>query len=130
MSELLYPPPEPAAIIIQNDGGGVVNDYKRAVRQYAWEGRQVKVKGSCRSACTLVLAYSNACVYRSAVLKWHYAYVTSTGTPDMAVTEEMINWMPWSIQTQIRSNIGKNYEPGAIMTGAQLIANGVKECKS
>lgn len=129
MGSFLYPPPEPAAIVIYDDGGGYVNDYRHAVQRYAAEGREVKVRGSCRSACTLVIAYTNACVYRSAVLKWHYAYHKDTGELDIRTTNDMIDWMPWSIRTQIRNNIQRNYTPGATMTGAQLIAHGIRECK-
>jgi hypothetical protein len=130
MGSFLYPPPEPAAIVIYDDGGGVVEDYKAAVMRYASADRPVKVVGSCRSACTLVLAYSNVCVYPSAVFKWHMAY--NTYNRDILypeVTSEMINWMPWSIQEKLRVNVTKEYNSAATMTGRQLISYGIRECK-
>ena len=130
MGMFLTPPPEPAAIVIYDDGGGNVDDYKAAVMRYASADRPVKVVGSCRSACTLVLAYTNVCVYPRAVFMWHMAY--SAIYRDVLypeVTEEMINWMPWSIQTRLRNSITKEYNPRATMTGRQLISYGVKECK-
>ena len=129
MSALLHPPPAPAAIVIYDDGGGYVNDYKNVVMKYAAQNRQIKIKGSCRSACTLALSYTNACVYRTAVLQWHFAYFKYTGETDMATTEEMISWAPWNIQQQLRDNIRKDYSPGATLTGDELIAKGVRECK-
>jgi hypothetical protein len=130
MGSFLYPPPEPAAIVIYDDGGGIVEDYKAAVMRYASADRPVKVVGSCRSACTLVLAYSNVCVYPSAVFKWHMAY--NSFNPDILypeVTGEMIDWMPWSIQEKLRVSVRKEYNSAATMTGRQLISYGIKECK-
>lgn len=130
MGSFLYPPPEPAAIVIYDDGGGIVEDYKAAVMRYASADRPVKVVGSCRSACTLVLAYSNVCVYPSAVFKWHMAY--NSFNPNILypeVTGEMIDWMPWSIQEKLRVSVRKEYNSAATMTGRQLISYGIRECK-
>ena len=129
MGSFLYPPPEPAAIVIYDDGGGIVEAYKDAVMRYASADRPVKVVGSCRSACTLVLAYTNACVYPTAVFKWHMAYNSfdpSILYPD--VTSEMIDWMPFAIQDRLRMHIRKEYNNGATMTGSELIKYGIKEC--
>ena len=119
-----------ATIVINNDGGGIVDDFKNKVHRYASEGRQIKVAGSCRSACTLVLAYTNTCVYRSAIFKWHIAYNPNNRSDlNYAVTEEMIDWMPWSIQDRLRKYVAQDYNSGATMTGSDLISRGIRECR-
>jgi len=118
-----------APIIINNDGGGVVSDFKEKVQYYASINRPIKVAGSCRSACTLVLAYTNACVYRGAVFKFHMARGAYDGVADRSATAEMIQWMPWSLQDHLRRNIAMDYNSNTIIRGSELIAIGAaREC--
>ncbi len=69
----LFPPPPPAAIVIVDDGGGVIADYRRAAIKYNLEGREVRIAGSCRSACLLALSVKKVCVWPEAEVKDHLA---------------------------------------------------------
>lgn len=69
----LYPPPQPAPVIVTKDVGGLVSDYRDRTAQYRAEYREVRLR-ECRSACTLALSLPNVCVFPSSLLKFHQAY--------------------------------------------------------
>ena len=47
---------DPKRFTIENDGGGVVNDFKAALEYFKKEKLAVSVSGYCASACTLILS--------------------------------------------------------------------------
>ena len=69
----LYPPPEPAPVVVVKDVGGLVSDYRDRTEMYRAQNREVRLH-ECRSACTLALSLPNVCVYPDAQLKFHQAY--------------------------------------------------------
>jgi hypothetical protein len=128
MGVFLSPPPDVAAIVIHNDGGGVVDSYKNAVRRYAREHRRIEIRGSCRSACTLALAVPTTCVGAGAVLRWHHAYNPQTGAVVLSVTQEMLSMTPVKVRQAVGPFIDVNYTEGATLNYQQLISLGVPDC--
>ena len=128
MSQFLNPPPYAQEIVITNDGGGYVSSYKEAAFRYYISGKKIKVAGSCRSACTLSLSYSNVCVFPNAIFKWHMAYDEDTGIRRPDVTNQMISAMPQRVADRLRGVVSRDYNPSATLTGYQLIELGIKAC--
>ena len=121
-------PPPPPAIVIQNDGGGLVNSYVDKVERYSAEGREVRIMGSCRSACVLYLGAKNVCVGPNAEIKAHEAYEQSTGAPRPDVTLYMMNQLPVRVSARLWPYITKNYNSQATLNASQLVSLGVKRC--
>ena len=128
MSEFLDPPALIRPVVIHNDGGGLVKDYELAVNRYTIEGREVQIKGSCRSACILSLAVPNVCVYPSAVVKAHQAYEADTGIRRPDVTARMLSWLPTKIQYRLSGKVTATYTSQSILKGDELIALGIRKC--
>lgn len=128
MGEFLNPPAIYSPVVINNDGGGLVDSYEEAVRRYTIEGREVRIKGSCRSACILSLSVPNVCVYPSAVVKAHNAYEQNTGIRRPDVTARMLSSLPTRIQSKLRGQISDLYNSHTILTGNELIKLGVRQC--
>ena len=51
--------------------GGSLSDYTGTVQQYNASGERFRIRGLCKSACTLFLGIKNVCIERSAVLRFH-----------------------------------------------------------
>jgi hypothetical protein len=128
MGEFTNPPAIYRPVVINNDGGGLVDNYEAAVNRYTVEGREVRIKGSCRSACILSLAVPNVCVYPSAVVKAHNAYEQNTGLRRPDVTARMLSWLPTKIQSRLRGRITDSYNTQTVLSGSELISLGVRRC--
>lgn len=128
MSEFISPPPNMQPIAIYEDGGGLVDKYRIMAAQYRLEGRQVKILGSCRSACVLALSVPNVCVGPSAIVKAHSAYEQSSGRLRPDVTASMMQDLPYNIRSKIEPNITRQYNPAATLTYRQLIGLGIPDC--
>ena len=128
MGEFTNPPAIYRPVVINNDGGGLVDSYEAAVNRYTIEGREVRIKGSCRSACILSLAVPNVCVYPSAVVKAHNAYEQNTGLRRPDVTARMLSWLPAKIQSRLRGRITDSYNTQTVLSGSELISLGVRRC--
>jgi N-acetylglucosamine kinase-like BadF-type ATPase len=81
--------------IIGNDRGGYVVEYALAV-QKAPQSEQIRLTGTCMSACTLWLAHKNVCVGKRAKLVFHQA-TTKLGTQYLmqsyAKTPGLVQWI-------------------------------------
>ena len=129
MGEFTEPPAIYRPVVINNDGGGLVDSYEASVNRYTLEGREVRIKGSCRSACILSLAVPNVCVYPSAVVKAHNAYEQRTGVRRPDVTARMLSWLPTRIQSRLRGQVTDSYNSHTILTGNELISLGIRRCQ-
>jgi len=60
-------------MIIGYDGGGVIAQYEARAEQLAKSGEEIRVKGYCMSACTIMITRPgvNTCVTRNAALGFH-----------------------------------------------------------
>lgn len=128
MSDFTEPPAIYRPVVINNDGGGLVEQYESAVRRYTIEGREVRIKGSCRSACILSLAVPNVCVYPSAVVKAHNAYEQNTGVRRPDVTARMLSSLPTKIRSRLSGQVTDSYNSHTILRGSELISLGIREC--
>jgi hypothetical protein len=121
----LDPPPFPAPVVVMKDVGGLVADYQARTEQYRAEGREVRLH-ECRSACTLALSLPNVCVYPSSLLKFHKAYDWNTKVRDEAVSAQLMSSYPPAIQARL-GGLTREYR---VLTGAELIALGVRDCNA
>ena len=104
-------------VIIQNDNGGVVEDYERRV------GRAYVIDGPCKSACTIYMASPNLCVTPRAEFWFHRAFdgYYISGQPvvvrnNPALTREMIGYYPPNVQWWVAQHGG--------LTGKWLVLKG------
>jgi hypothetical protein len=128
MSDFTEPPAIYRPVVINNDGGGLVDSYESAVRRYTVEGREVRIKGSCRSACILSLAVPNVCVYPNAVVKAHNAYEQNTGRRRPDVTARMLAFLPTRIQSRLNGRVTDSYNTQTVLSGSELISLGIRQC--
>src|SRR5215813_12798943 len=62
----------PKPIVIAGDNGGVLQVYYERYQTYVAAGATFRIDGRCRSACTLVLAWTDrVCVTERAALGFH-----------------------------------------------------------
>jgi len=127
---ILNPPPGKGPVVIRNDGGGFVVQYATAVERLAYSGRRVEVRGSCRSACTMVLELPNVCIDKNAEFKWHQAYDKYTGVRDYATTQWMLNRLPTKIRARIEGQVTRSYSEKTTLRYDDLRALGVADCDS
>jgi len=121
-------PPPPPAIVITEDGGGTVTKYEAMVDRYSAENREVRIMGSCRSACILYLGASNVCVGPNAVIKAHEAYepISDRNRPD--ITAEMMNRIPVRVAARLEPYITEQYNKMTTLSYSQLVDLGVRPC--
>ena len=121
----LYPPPEPAPIVVLKDVGGLVSDYRSRTEEFRARNREVRLH-ECRSACTLALSLPNVCVYPSSLLKFHQAYNANTKETDLGITDEL--WQ--SYPQAVRARLGTLTRQYKVIKGDELIAMGVRDCNA
>jgi len=122
--------PQPPAIVITNDGGGVVRKYENLVDLYSSENRQVRIMGSCRSACILYLGAKNVCVGPNALIKAHMAYEPFSGATRPDVTSQMMNRIPYRVSARLSPYITVDYNKMTTLNYSQLVELGIKKCGS
>jgi hypothetical protein len=129
MGIFLSPPPDiRQPVVIQSDGGGLVEDYKWQAMQYRLEKRRVEIRGSCRSACILALSVPNVCVAPGAVVKAHHAYNVDTKEIRYDITESMLAQLPPAVRARLAGNITVDYNPKATLDYTQLRSLGIRDC--
>jgi len=128
MGDFVAPPPNHEPVAIYEDGGGLVKKYEEMAYQYRLEGRQVKILGSCRSACVLALSVPKVCVGPNAVVKAHQAYEKDTGIVRPDITAIMMSNLPVQIRQRLEPNISKYYNAKTTLRYDDLVGLGVKPC--
>ncbi len=71
---------EPIRWIVQDDGGGAVEEFKQSLKYMVEEKMAIRVKGMCASACTLVLSTDyklDKCVEPDVVFGFHKPYAST-----------------------------------------------------
>lgn len=63
MGSFTETPPKIYPVVITYDGGGLIEEYKKAAIAYRLQGREVKIAGICRSACIYALTVPKVCVF-------------------------------------------------------------------
>lgn len=128
MFDFILPPDPPSPVIILNDTGGRIIDYKNAAENYKAQGREVKIIGLCWSACTLALSVPNVCVGPMATVMFHYAFNTQTHQIDVSMTNFMLNQLPLKIKNEVAGKLKKEFYTKATLNSKQLINLGIKKC--
>ncbi len=70
--------------------GGKYFSFDQVVSQYNQSGELFRIRGHCKSSCTLFLAIRNVCIEPSATLLFHSGH-GSRGTASPAVTQHMLS---------------------------------------
>ncbi len=130
MTGFLDAPPAPAAIVITEDGGGLVDKFAYAAARYRKEHRRVVIDGSCRSACWLALSVQDVCVTPRAVVKFHYAYEFGTYRRRYDITNQMLSVIPTSVRIAIDGHLQRNYSAQATLFYSELKSLGIRDCAS
>lgn len=121
----LYPPPEPAPVVVTKDVGGLVSDYRERTELYRAQNREVRLH-ECRSACTLALSLPNVCVYPDSQLKFHQAYNDITKETDLGISDELWRSYPQAVRARL-GTLTRQYQ---VIRGRELIAMGIRDCSS
>ena len=130
MGEFIMPPYGTTPVEIHDDRGGYVEEYRKAVETYNYQGRKVKILGICRSACILALASDNVCVGPNAQVKAHLAYEKETGRRRPDVTEQMLYMLPAPIRNRLWGHVQRQYTPEATLGYTDLVNLGIPSCKN
>lgn len=113
------------------DGGGVLATYFSAVLKANVLNEEVRIKGTCISACTVYLGARNACVYPDAVLWFHAAHHGETKEIDRPATRQMMGYWPpavqdWAVKQGVPDSV--SFTRRWALTGDELIAMGIIKC--
>jgi hypothetical protein len=119
----LDPPPLPAAVIVTKDVGGYVDQYRTMTELYRVQDREVRLH-ECRSACTLALSLPNVCVYPDSLVKFHAAYDPRNKAINWDETQKLFSTYP----APVRARLGTLTREYKVLSGAELIALGVRDC--
>jgi hypothetical protein len=119
----LDPPPLPAAVVVTKDVGGYVDQYRAATELYRAQDREVRLH-ECRSACTLALSLPNVCVYPDSLIKFHAAYDPRNKAVNWDETQKLFSTYP----APVRARLGTLTREYKILSGAELISLGVRDC--
>lgn len=71
-------PVPPNTIDIRNDGGGNVLQMVQRREALARSGKQVRIRGYCNSACTMLITLPNACLGPNAQIGFHAPRLPNT----------------------------------------------------
>ncbi|RWO57037.1 hypothetical protein [Mesorhizobium sp.] len=104
---------DPDLVLVENNGGGIVEDFIALRNQWERDGTQVVIAGSCASACTLFTALPHVCVEPGAKLSFHAPFV-SINENVRAYDNEYTAWFtkqyPKAIQKWIANRGGLTHE--------------------
>jgi hypothetical protein len=121
------------ALDVRNDMGGPVSQRINKVEQLRAAGTQVRILGTCVSACTLYLGLPNTCVSSSARLGFHGPSTPMRGLPlpreeFERVTRQMAGYYPGQIRGWFMTEARMITESYYTISGAQAIAMGARAC--
>ena len=102
--------------------GGSLSDYSGTVHQYNASGERFRIRGRCQSACTLFLAIKNACIERSAALRFH------AGSSPIS-TARMMEAYNARLRNYLNAGNYMNSSAFHTISGSDMISRfGYKEC--
>lgn len=122
-----------SALVVKRDMGGPVSERIALIRDLSARQVEVRIEGTCVSACTLLLGVPTACVSPNASLGFHGPSTRHRGLPLVReeferVSAQMASFYPpkisrWFMETA-RMKTG-NY---IVISGNQAIAMGARPC--
>lgn len=89
-------------VVIANDGGGNINDY-RARRAALARVEAVEIRGKCLSACVIFTTLPNACIGRGARIGFH-------GTQPKSGIAAVDYWLDMRMGEYLRGEARRLYE--------------------
>lgn len=112
------------------DWGGMITGYEERVRKSA--GKRVEIRGTCISACTMLLGAKDVCVDKQAMLWFHAAYETGTKKISEPGNAALVSHWPapvrdWAARTGALKSV--EFTLRRALTGVELVAMGVPACK-
>jgi hypothetical protein len=120
--------------VLYDEPGGVIPEHWRRWHVLAASGDDVEIRGSCASACTLIMAHipnDKLCFGEAAALKFHSARLEPSGEPDIATTQWMISQYPQDIRLWIKNKGGwekMTLVQAWTLTAPDLWAMGYRKC--
>src|SRR5262249_18012274 len=87
--------------VLYNELDGGISDHWKRWQALALSGDDVEIRGSCTSACTLIMAHipnDRLCFGESASLQFHASRDATSGEPSISTTQWMINSYPQNIR--------------------------------
>lgn len=90
------------AVVIRNDGGGNINDYRARRAQLARAGA-VEIRGKCLSACVIFTTLPNACLGPKARIGFH-------GTQPKSGIWAIDHWLDMRMGEYLRGEARRRYE--------------------
>lgn len=85
-------PPPPGTVDIWNDSGGNVIQMVQRRSELQQSGKQVRIRGYCRSACTMLITMPNACLGPRAKVGFHAPRIPNTTIIPPMVDQIMGNY--------------------------------------
>ncbi len=121
------------AMTVTDDRGGSVSARMRQVAQLSARGTEVRITGTCISACTLFLGVPNACVSPSARLGFHGPSTRTSGLPLPRAEYERISLQmaamyPPALRQWFITSARAYTEDYVLITGQDAIAMGARRC--
>lgn len=125
--------PQANAMTVRQDLGGSVRERFVQVEQLSRSGAQVRIVGTCISACTLLLGVPNACVAPSARLGFHGPATRQNGLPlpreeYERVSLQMASLYPPQIRNWFMATARKTTGDYILISGETAIAMGARAC--
>lgn len=125
--------PQANAMTVRKDLGGSVRERIVQVEHLSRTGAEVRIVGTCISACTLLLGVPNACVTPSARLGFHGPSTRNSGLPlprdeYERISLQMANLYPPQIRNWFMATARKTTGDYIVMSGETAIAMGARAC--
>jgi hypothetical protein len=122
--------------VLYEEPGGVVAEHWNRWRALALAGDEVEIRGTCASACTLIMAHipnNRLCFGEAASLKFHVSRNATSGEPSISTTQWMLNNYPQDIRRWIIARGGVDKMSVAqfwTLDAAELWAMGYRRCEA
>ncbi|MBC2835104.1 hypothetical protein H7F16_06260 [Gemmobacter straminiformis] len=121
------------AMIVTRDMGGSVRERIAQVNDLSANGTEVRIVGTCVSACTLLLGVPTACVAPQARLGFHGPSTRKRGLPlprdeYERVSAEMASLYPPQIRRWFMTTARKTTGDYILISGRDAIAMGARAC--
>lgn len=130
---MLIAPAQAMALVVTRDMGGSVRERIAQVNRLTARGTEVRIVGTCVSACTLYLGVPNACVTPTARLGFHGPATRVKGLPLPRAEYERISLQmaalyPPALRAWFLSEARLETASYIVITGQQAISLGARRC--
>jgi hypothetical protein len=130
-AEMADPIPLDVAYITDNPGGAV-DDFLVLREEFRQWNTEVKISGTCASACTLFTDLERACVFKGAKLGFHAPYlrfpdIDGTRVYSAGITQDFVKELPPRIQKWLADHGG--LQPSLVWLKGKELYDLVPLCK-